>query len=221
MKKIISIAILIALSLALGSCGSGKKQELVVYLSLLPSEEKIYKELIERFEYVTGAEVTLVSQQYNQIKQAIVSEVKAGKGVVDVFETDVYYLKDIADYTSDLKELEDFPRAELSRANQIDASLLENDLRYSIWRLEELQEWAWNPTAYTRLTGNAMPVVRLEVERAKPGTSSACGGQNTIATLRLPWKLWQPAVAWNYRKVERTEMITWAIPLRTTTIRTL
>jgi uncharacterized protein (DUF885 family) len=55
-----------------------------------------------------------------------------------------------------LEELEGFPRAELSRPNQVDAALLENDLRYSIWRLEELQEWAWNPLSYTRLTGNAV-----------------------------------------------------------------
>ncbi len=55
-----------------------------------------------------------------------------------------------------LKELETFQRDELSKASQIDAELLENELRSSLWRLEEFEEWAWNPTAYTRLAGNSI-----------------------------------------------------------------
>ncbi len=59
-------------------------------------------------------------------------------------------------YTAVLKELGTIERAELSRANQVDAALLEHDAKYTIWRLEVLQEWAWNPLIYTGLAGGAV-----------------------------------------------------------------
>ncbi len=55
-----------------------------------------------------------------------------------------------------LEELRAIPRAELSRAHQIDAALLEHDLESTIWRLERLREWEWNPLRYTSLAGNAV-----------------------------------------------------------------
>jgi len=44
----------------------------------------------------------------------------------------------------------------LSRSNQVDHALLERRLEAQRWRLDELQEWAWNPLAYTRLVGSAV-----------------------------------------------------------------
>jgi uncharacterized protein (DUF885 family) len=38
----------------------------------------------------------------------------------------------------------------------VDYTLLEHDLQGSLWRLETLQEWAWNPIVYTRLSGGAI-----------------------------------------------------------------
>ena len=55
-----------------------------------------------------------------------------------------------------LDELTEIPRASLSRANQVDAKLLEHQLRDSLWQLHELREWEWNPLIYTRLTGSAL-----------------------------------------------------------------
>jgi uncharacterized protein (DUF885 family) len=46
--------------------------------------------------------------------------------------------------------------AELSRPNQVDARLLENELEYQIWRIEQLAEWRWNPLVYTELAGNSV-----------------------------------------------------------------
>jgi uncharacterized protein (DUF885 family) len=46
--------------------------------------------------------------------------------------------------------------AELSRANQVDARLLANELEYQIWRIEQLAEWRWNPLVYTELAGNSV-----------------------------------------------------------------
>ncbi|MEJ2514810.1 MAG: DUF885 domain-containing protein [Gammaproteobacteria bacterium] len=55
-----------------------------------------------------------------------------------------------------LQALSDIDRSELSRANQIDAAMLANQLEYSLWSLDQLQEWAWNPLQYTQLAGGAV-----------------------------------------------------------------
>jgi len=47
-------------------------------------------------------------------------------------------------------------RAQLERANQVDYSLLAHELESSLWTLEELQPWAWNPLTYTQLAGGAI-----------------------------------------------------------------
>ena len=44
----------------------------------------------------------------------------------------------------------------LSRANQIDAALLMNQLNSSLWSQDTLQEWAWNPLTYTNTAGSAI-----------------------------------------------------------------
>ena len=55
-----------------------------------------------------------------------------------------------------LDEIERIPAESLSRANRIDAGMLDHRLRAELWHLEELQEWAWNPMAYTQRAGNAV-----------------------------------------------------------------
>ena len=55
-----------------------------------------------------------------------------------------------------LERLGELPCEKLSPANQIDAALLEHELRKTLWRLEVLQEWAWNPLGYTDLCGRAI-----------------------------------------------------------------
>lgn len=55
-----------------------------------------------------------------------------------------------------LEQLGRIERAQLSRANQVDAALLENALRGAIWRTETLQAWAWNPLTYQGVAGNAL-----------------------------------------------------------------
>ena len=47
-------------------------------------------------------------------------------------------------------------RDELSRANQVDAALLQNKVESEIWSLETLQEWAWNPLEYVSLSGSSV-----------------------------------------------------------------
>lgn len=64
--------------------------------------------------------------------------------------------RQIAFFEKYLGELGSIDRNGLSRANQIDAALLENQLRFQIWSLGDLAEWQWNPLIYTQLAGGAL-----------------------------------------------------------------
>jgi uncharacterized protein (DUF885 family) len=55
-----------------------------------------------------------------------------------------------------LAELGGIDRKALTRANQVDAAVLDNQLRYSIWSEEKYRDWAWDPLVYTQLTGQAL-----------------------------------------------------------------
>jgi uncharacterized protein (DUF885 family) len=55
-----------------------------------------------------------------------------------------------------LADLQAIDRSALSRANQVDAAMLENQLRYSIWSEEQYRDWSWDPLLYTQLTGQAL-----------------------------------------------------------------
>lgn len=55
-----------------------------------------------------------------------------------------------------LTALEKINRMQLSPANQVDAAVLDNQLRYDIWNDETLQSWAWDPMIYNAIAGNAI-----------------------------------------------------------------
>ena len=55
-----------------------------------------------------------------------------------------------------LAQLVALPKATLSRDNQIDAVILDNQLRYNLWTEETLQSWAWDPLIYNELAGDAL-----------------------------------------------------------------
>jgi len=59
-------------------------------------------------------------------------------------------------YRRYLRELGKIESGRLSRANQVDYALLKHSLEGSVWRMERLQEWAWNPLSYTGLSGGAI-----------------------------------------------------------------
>ncbi len=59
-------------------------------------------------------------------------------------------------YQTFLGELAKLNKTTLSRENQVDYQLLTQQLRGDLWRLDVLQEWAWNPVAYAQLTGGAI-----------------------------------------------------------------
>ena len=55
-----------------------------------------------------------------------------------------------------LAQLQGIDRTALSRANQVDAAILDNQLRYAIWSEERLRGWSWDPQVYTRLAGQSL-----------------------------------------------------------------
>jgi len=55
-----------------------------------------------------------------------------------------------------LGELQRIDHSQLSRANQVDAAMLENQLRYSVWSEEKYRDWSWDPLVYTQLAGQAL-----------------------------------------------------------------
>ncbi|HEX2596549.1 MAG TPA: DUF885 family protein, partial [Luteimonas sp.] len=55
-----------------------------------------------------------------------------------------------------LAELEAMDTGKLSRENQVDSSILRNQLRSDIWNLQTFQSWAWDPQVYNGLAGGAI-----------------------------------------------------------------
>ena len=64
--------------------------------------------------------------------------------------------KSLAFSKSMLADLEKIDRSKLSRENEVDASVLRNQLRYDVWGYENLQSWAWDPMLYSQLAGSAI-----------------------------------------------------------------
>ena len=55
-----------------------------------------------------------------------------------------------------LAELDGIDTARLSRENQVDALILRNQLLGTLWDMETLQSWAWDPQVYSGLAGGAI-----------------------------------------------------------------
>lgn len=55
-----------------------------------------------------------------------------------------------------LDALADVDRKQLSRANQVDYTLLQHRLQTVLWQTDQLADWAWNPLLYTELAGSSI-----------------------------------------------------------------
>jgi uncharacterized protein (DUF885 family) len=75
--------------------------------------------------------------------------------VLDDVDTDARSRK-LALYKKYRRALRAIDREELSRANQVDAELLQAEIDSSIWSIEILQEWAWNPLIYVDVAGSSL-----------------------------------------------------------------
>lgn len=64
--------------------------------------------------------------------------------------------KNAALYREYLAVLDQIEFNSLSRANQVDAEMLRAELQSSLWSLDALQQWAWDPLVYVRISGNAI-----------------------------------------------------------------
>lgn len=61
-----------------------------------------------------------------------------------------------AEWFQILGELAQIDRRRLTRGNQVDHAMLENELKYRLWNQNVLQDWAWNPQLYNDAAGGAL-----------------------------------------------------------------
>jgi ABC-type glycerol-3-phosphate transport system substrate-binding protein len=94
---------LLLLALALCAC-QPREQTLTVAAALLPNELPAYREAVRGFERDSGWRVSVVPQQYAEIRRALASEAAAGAGTLDLVELDVYSLPAAAADVSVLDE---------------------------------------------------------------------------------------------------------------------
>ena len=71
---------------------SGRDSTLTIAVALLPSELPVYRSVLADFEKETGLRVSVVPQQYADIRRALSAESFAGSGTLDLVELDVYSL---------------------------------------------------------------------------------------------------------------------------------
>jgi uncharacterized protein (DUF885 family) len=55
-----------------------------------------------------------------------------------------------------LADLDRIDSSRLSRAEQVDAKMLDNALRFDIWSRDTLKDWSWDPLIYANLAGQAL-----------------------------------------------------------------
>jgi len=85
-------ASVLGIATGLASCRADRSQPVTLAVALLPSEQQPYRRLLDRFADSTGIQVTLIAQQYQQIRNALEAEAVAGRGALDVVELDVQLL---------------------------------------------------------------------------------------------------------------------------------
>jgi len=55
-----------------------------------------------------------------------------------------------------LEQLKQLDRQAMSRDNQVDYLVLKQALEKSIWNIETLRDWQWNPLVYTNISGSSL-----------------------------------------------------------------
>lgn len=79
---------------------------LTVAVALLPSELPEYRAALGGFERESGLRLSLVAQQYADIRRALAAEAFAGRGTLDLVELDVYALAASASYVCPIEPAE-------------------------------------------------------------------------------------------------------------------
>jgi ABC-type glycerol-3-phosphate transport system substrate-binding protein len=98
LRRLSLVTLALGLSLALTSCPSQRTNAVTVAVALLPSEQEPYQRVLDRFSDSTGIQVTLIVQQYQQIRNALEAEAIAGRGELDIVELDVHLLGAVREY---------------------------------------------------------------------------------------------------------------------------
>ena len=84
-----------------------------------------------------------------------------------------------------LTRLEAIDLAALPEAERIDTEMLRHELTYTLWRIDELAEWAWNPMYYTGLAGDSLYTLMARdfapvSERLAAANSEAGGAASAV-----------------------------------------
>jgi hypothetical protein len=95
-------------------------------------------------------------------------------------------------------------RDELSRANQVDAAILHNNVESTLFNLDTLEEWAWNPLYYVRLSGNSVygllsrDFARQRSMPKQPSNRIVASRRSSTRWSSLTWKTChrRPGSAW-------------------------
>lgn len=61
-----------------------------------------------------------------------------------------------AEWSAILTGLLILDRSRLTRDNQVDCAMLENELRLRLWTMDKSQEWAWNPQYYNDIAAGSL-----------------------------------------------------------------
>ncbi|MBA4010884.1 MAG: DUF885 domain-containing protein [Phenylobacterium sp.] len=129
-----SLAALVPLDLAAAAEVGGSPQDAAF--------AKVSKDWLEGYLKLSPAFATIIGDHRYDAELDDVSA--AGRAARIRFNKDV------------LAALEAIPHAGLSRANQVDAAILGNQVRGQIWTDEVLQDWAWDPLIYSNIAGSAL-----------------------------------------------------------------
>lgn len=92
--------------LSFGSCNDQdrRNRSVIFAAALLPSEQQKLDQILNTFTDRTGIEVELVAQQYQQIREVLEAESKAGQGELDLIEIDVHLLPQVSEFVRSLED---------------------------------------------------------------------------------------------------------------------
>jgi len=149
LRRVRSTGALILLALAGAACGQ-REPTLTIAAALLPNELPAYREALRGFERENGWRVTVVPQQYAEIRRALAAEAVAGTGTLDLVELDVYSLPAAAADVAVLDEAAVTPPLDALAPQAVEAGRIDG-LRFLPQRL------TWQALLYNHAVLGAPP----------------------------------------------------------------
>lgn len=125
----------------------------VIALAVLGSNIAVAATADEQFEILTERYVTDLSK-FSPVDATLIGDHSADHALDQVNEQARTNERRL--YLEYRDALATVDIAQLSRANQVDAAILRNEVESSLWALETLRDWAWNPLVYVNIAGSSV-----------------------------------------------------------------